>query len=406
MEHTKLWTKTFIGGTLISFLLILNYYLLMITMTDFATKQFHVSSALAGLSASIFVIGALAARLFSAQLMDRLGTRRLLFLSILLEILSSALYFASFHLSILLIVRMIHGMAYGMASTAISTVVTGQIPIDRRGEGVGYFMLSVTLGAAIGPFLGMFLIRHGGYLYIFGACTASVCVSLVLALGFRGHKQTHVSETEGHAADIASHPVSKATSKKSPAGHLDFFERSAIPISLICCGIYFCYSSIISFLTPYTTEIHLESAGTFFFIVYSIAILVTRPFTGRMFDSIGARFTMLPAFLSFCFGMILLSQSITGSMLLIASALLGYGIGVIQSSGLALAVNRSPAGRVGHANSTFYTFIDIGTGIGPFCLGFVLPYWGYRTMYFSMAVLTAVLMVLFLILSGRQSTVK
>ena len=76
-------------------------------------------------------------------------------------------------------------------------------------------------------------------------------------------------------------------------------EAKALGISAVCAGIYFCYSSIISFLTPYANEIHLQTAAAFFFIVYSIAILITRPFTGRLFDQRGAKITMLPAFLSF-----------------------------------------------------------------------------------------------------------
>ena len=68
-------------------------------------------------------------------------------------------------------------------------------------------------------------------------------------------------------------------------------EAKALGISAVCAGIYFCYSSIISFLTPYANEIHLQTAAAFFFIVYSIAILITRLFTGRLFDQRGAKIT-------------------------------------------------------------------------------------------------------------------
>ena len=46
----------------------------------------------------------------------------------------------------------VQGMTYGMASTVIATTVASIVPESRRGEGIGYFTLSITLGSAIGPF--------------------------------------------------------------------------------------------------------------------------------------------------------------------------------------------------------------------------------------------------------------
>lgn len=53
--------------------------------------------------------------------------------------------------------RFVQGMTYGMASTVIATTVASIVPESRRGEGIGYFTLSITLGSAIGPFLGISL---------------------------------------------------------------------------------------------------------------------------------------------------------------------------------------------------------------------------------------------------------
>lgn len=178
MTESRLWTRKFITGTIINFLLVLNYYLLMVIMVDYTTTRYQASSALAGLSASIFVIGALIARFFSAQFMEKKGKRTVLLCAVLLEVITSALYFAASNLPILFAIRLLHGVSYGMASTAVSTIVTGSIAKERHGEGIGYFMLSITVGAAIGPFFGMFLIQHGGYAYIFGVCAITACICL------------------------------------------------------------------------------------------------------------------------------------------------------------------------------------------------------------------------------------
>jgi hypothetical protein len=49
--------------------------------------------------------------------------------------------------------------------------------------------------------------------------------------------------------------------------------------------IFFCYSSVASFLTVYSQEINLVEAATFFYIVFASVIFFSRPFIGRMFDA-------------------------------------------------------------------------------------------------------------------------
>lgn len=363
----------------------------MVIMTEYSIDQYHISNSSAGLSASMFVLGALAARFFSAKLMEYLGSKKLMTIGILLEIVTSFMYLFSANIWMLFLIRFVHGISYGFAATAVSTVVTGLIPKERHGEGVGYFMLSVTIGAAIGPFFGMFLINHGGYTYIFIACTITALLCFAASWTLK-----------------ATTPIEKTPTEVPSVGHTkeklsNIFESKAVPISIVCAGIYFCYSGIISFLTPYARQIDLQAAASFFFIVYSIVILLTRPFTGKLFDRKGDRFVMLPAFLSFFIGMITLAMANSGIVLLISAALIGFGIGVIQSSGLAIAVKNSSAHRLSYANSTFYIFLDLGTGIGPFLLGFLVPAIGYKGMYLSLAALTVLIFLLYLIVN-RNTT--
>lgn len=104
-------------------------------------------------------------------------------------------------------------------------------------------------------------------------------------------------------------------------------------------------------------------------------------------------------FCTFFVGMILLSQARNGVILLLSAALVGFGIGVIQSSDLAIAVKKSPPERISYVNSTFYVLIDCGTGIGPFVLGFLIPVLGYRGMYLAMAGVTLLFCLLYLLIS-------
>lgn len=391
MSNSKLWTKDFLLGTFINFFLLFNYYLLMVIITAYSIEHFHVSHSIAGLTASIFIIGALVARFFSGKWIEQIGRKKMLLSGVLIELIMSITYFFINGIESLFIIRTLHGMAYGMASTAISTIVTSIVPKDRQGEGIGYYMLSITMGSAVGPFLGIFLIQHGGFPVIFTVCTGIIMLCLLNVI--------FLSVPKVNIEKIISVEKTKFNLK-------DFFEIKAVPISLVCALIFFCYSSLLSFLASFTKELHLQTAASFFFTVYSLAILISRPFTGRLFDKKGERVTMYPAFLSFLLGMIILSQTHSGLTLLTAGAFLGFGVGVIQSSGLAIAVQSIPTERLGLVNSTFYIFIDTGVGLGPLLLGTLIPYLGYRGMYFSMSAITIFAAFLYYVVWKRKQKTK
>ena len=110
---------------------------------------------------------------------------------------------------------------------------------------------------------------------------------------------------------------------------------------------------------------------------------------------------MYPAILSFAIGMVLPSQAHHGPTLLLSAVFVGLGYGTTQSSAQALAIKRSPAHRIGLATSTFYIFVAVGIGFGPFILGFLTPLVGFRGMYIAMAILLAAGIVLYHFLVGK-----
>ena len=53
--QARLWTKDFTLGTAVNFLLMVNYYGLMVVVADYAMKTYDAPAATAGLAASIFL---------------------------------------------------------------------------------------------------------------------------------------------------------------------------------------------------------------------------------------------------------------------------------------------------------------------------------------------------------------
>lgn len=71
-----IWTKDFIIVSIINFVSILMFFLLMVTISSYAVDTYHVSTSIAGLVSSIFIIGSLIGRLGAGVLSAISGHRR------------------------------------------------------------------------------------------------------------------------------------------------------------------------------------------------------------------------------------------------------------------------------------------------------------------------------------------
>lgn len=385
----KLWTKDFIIISAANFFVGLNFYLLMTNIAVYALEEFSASQSLAGLASSIFIIGALVFRLFAGKYIEVTGRKRMLYGGLALFLLSALSYFPVENLNLLLLVRFIHGAAYGICATAMATAVMDIIPRERLGEGTSYYTMSATLATAIGPFLGVFVSQQFGFTMVFLMCALFSATSTIIPL-------------------FANIPEAKISKKQLEAmkgfNITDFLEAKAIPISIIIFLMGFSYSSVMSFLTSYAGSIDLIDVASVFFLVYAVFILISRPFTGRLFDLKGANLVVYPALITFALGLALLSLTKHGSTLLLAGAIIGLGYGTMVSCCQAIAVKESPRHRVGLATSTYYVCLDGGVGVGPFILGFLIPLVGFRGMYLALAALVLACIFGYYLMHGKKES--
>ncbi|MBS4207043.1 MFS transporter [Bacillus sp. FJAT-50079] len=385
MQKEKLWTKDFIFVSIVNFMIFISMYLLLVTMATYATENYHASASMAGIVASIFILGALTGRLFAGRVMERFGSKKVLIIGSIIFVVMTFCYFIPVNIYGLMIIRYIHGIGVGLASTATGTIVGQVIPRSRNGEGIGYFSLSAVLSTAIGPLIGIFLVQSVGYIGIFVFSAVMAIVSLLLSL------------------PIQAPIVERAVISTRAGFHLSsIFEVRALPISIAMFFMAFAYSSILSFITVYVAEIDLIEAGGFYFFVYALVILLSRPFTGRLMDIKGGNTVAYPSLILFAIGMALLSQVQSSFLFLVAAAIIGLGYGNFQSCTQALAVKVTPRHRIGLATSTYFIFLDLGLGLGPFLLGQLVPLIGYRGMFLSLACFIVIGIFLYYILHGRK----
>ncbi len=375
IKSQNLFTKNYLFILLINLFAYLGFYLLVPTLPAYA-KQIGGSSLEASLVVSGFSITSLIFRFFAGDLCTIIGKKFLIALG--LAILAfSTLFYMFMPIQGIIAFRFVQGMGWGISSTTIATVVSEIVPTERRGEGMGYYSLSMIISMSIAPVVAIMVMNVYKFDAIAIASISFVFISILSLLGLKISK-------------------SKITpSKKRKIKLSELIEKRAVFPSFLCLLLSITLCGIMSYIMLYGNEIKMNIIWIYF-VGHVVAILITRPFVGKLFDKIGHAVVILPGAVSMIVGLVLLSFVHSVFLLIIASIFYGLGYGAVQPSLQTWAVNRSPSHRKGAANGTFLSSLDLGFTFGSIILSFVAEAKSYAFMYrFS-----ALFMVLFLVIYG------
>lgn len=279
-----------------------------------------------------------------------------------------------------------------MATTATGAIVADLIPESRKGEGMGYYGLTLNLGMVIGPFFGLTVIQHAGSTLMFIINALFALFALVAGLFVKLPKKTFMLERN----------IERKTGMKIG----DYLEISAIPVSLVSAFFALVYSAIVSFVSIYAKEHSLVEAAGYFFVVYAVVLLISRPFSGKWFDLFGANIIIYPAILCFAVGTFLLSVSNTSMLFLLSAALIGLGWGTVFPGLQTIAIQVVPPKKRALTTATFLSIFDFGFGIGSFVFGIAAAKIDYGSLYFYCSFLIIIGIGVYYLLHGRISSLS
>ena len=385
----QLWNKSFILCLANNLFLFVFYFAQTTILPIYIVNELHGTLAQAGLAMTLFMASSIAVRPFSGLIIEKIGRKKALYISETLFCLFSFAYIFADNLTFLLVIRLFHGIWFSILTTVTVPIANDFIPANRKGEGMGYFVMSVNLGIVLGPLIGLSLIQQLSYQMVAAILAGIIC------LGFAFCFLIPVQETI---------KTQVKTVKRKLSVH-DFVEKKALPVSIMAMIISFSYASIMSFISTFAESKNLLAYASLFFVVFAISMMSLRPITGKIYDRKGPNFVVYPAIALFSIGLIVLSQinSVTG--LMIAAVFVGMGFGSAQPCLQTLSIQHSPKDRIGHATSTFFTCYDIGIAIGSILLGVVIAHQGYSFAYLLCAFITALSLVFYKIFVDRKHTV-
>lgn len=386
MNKPKLWTKNFISISLSNFFLFLTFYILLVTLPIFALKEFHSSATQAGLMTTVFLLSAIISRPLAGQWLEKVGNKKVLLTALIIFAGASLLYFFPKTVMGFLAIRLLHGVGFGMATTAVGTIVADIIPISRRGEGMGYFVMSTNMAMVLGPFFGLMAIQQWGAQILFIVSVIVAFGALVTGLSVKITKTEHANQSAFSIRNL--------------------IEPSAVPIAIVGGFLAIVYSALLSFVSVYANEIHLEHVSSLFFVVYAIVLLMSRPFTGKWLDRYGPNVISYPAILLFAMGMFVLGKSGGAVTFLVSAGMIGLGWGTLFPTFQTIAIQDAAPRKRGLATATFLSIYDTGIALGSFLVGLVVAKMDYSSLYFLSSFYVLIGAVLYYFLHTRKRAVS
>ncbi len=375
-----LWTKNFILMTLINLFMSAGSFLLIPVLPLYAEEIMGAGKAEIGYIIGIYTLAALFSRPVTGVALDSIGRKSTYLVGLTLFVVMMPFYAWTAVLWLLFVLRFLHGLTWGMITTGGNTIASDIVPMERRGEGIGYFGMSFTVAMALGPVLGLVLIQKISYTSLFYISTGIITFALLLANFVRYPQIVAKSNT----------PLAKRLSKDM------LFEASALPtsfIAMVCSGIF---GGLISFITLYMQETGIQTgnplldSGAIFFIVYAVGLTIVRPFAGAEMDKRGPARVMVFGFSMIIIGLAGIASSTEIVRFIIASFVTGCGVGVILPTTITMVVNLVEPTRRGVANSTFFSAVDIGVGVGTILIGMLAEATSLSFAYYTCAAVVVI----------------
>lgn len=375
----RIWTKNFTLIVISNFFIFLGFQMTIPTIPLFV-ENMGGNEQLMGLVVGIFTFSALLIRPYAGIAVDSKGRKLLYLLGLAIFVVSVGSYGFIHGILFLFIMRIIQGIGWGFSTTASGTIVTDLIPPRRRGEGMGYFGLSGNIAMAFGPSLGLYLADAISFSQLFFICAVLGLTAFLFALKIN---------------------YKEAGRKQQQRKKWDIFEKSALPPSLLIFFITFTFGGIAAFLPVYVLQ--KEISGLYlYFVLYAAALLISRVIAGKIYDMKGHRAVFIPGGLLIITAMVLLAWLPGSAILYTAAILYGLGFGTVQPALQAWSVRESAPERRGMANATFFSFFDLGIGIGAIAFGQIAHLFGYASIYIVSACSVSVSVILYLFILRKE----
>jgi MFS family permease len=392
----KLWTIPFVKIMSVNTLVSIASSMIITTLPLYVLSLGSTKSV-AGLIMGVYTAASVFARPVFGNMVDGRGRKPVLVIGIGLFLCACTGYSFTSAVVAILIIRSLQGIGYSAHSTACGAVVADVLPQARLSEGIGYYGISYNIASSFGPALAIFMITTTGYHSIFYSTAAVSIIALALALTFDYEKKAKTAVIgTGHSGQ---NPPAILRRRKLTLDMV--LERTAIPGALVMTLIMVPSGMIATFLATFGLSMGIRDVGLYF-TVNAVALLLARLFIGKLCDRLGAQKVLVPGLALIFTGVLLIAFSRSLVAFLVAGAVLGFGYGMVNPTVQAFIMRTAPSHRRGAASATYFSALDIGSGVGSIAGGVLAQLFGFPFTFAVYSLFVAFAFLVFLLVLRRK----
>lgn len=346
-KSEKIWNRRFIL-LFITNLLVLAAFYASIPIIPIYCQEIGITGSKIGIVLTAMSVATILFRPVAGYLLDNFNRYRVYLLFLALFCLSFPAFIVFPIFGVLILIRLYMGAVYSVCASATMTLAGDVLPLAKITEGISRFAFTVSIGMAVGPYVGIqvqnYMSSKASFLTIFAiTVVALICVS------------------------CCKIKYPKVERKKFAVR--DAIYKPALPFMFNMMFLMIPYGAVIAYASILAQEKNLIAYLPYFYIFLVIGMLASKLSTQKIIDAGKHRVLVYASLVILIITMASYLFLNTGVHLLAAGFFFGLGYGILQPLFQSFVTGTTPGPKRGVANATYMLSYDIGIGIGSLLMG-------------------------------------
>ena len=296
---------------------------------------------------SLWTLAAAITRPFSGKIADNFGRKSTIFIGVIVSIIISFMYPFFTSITAFLTLRFLHGFSTGFQPTGATALVSDIIPQGKRGEAMGIFSMTTSIGFGLGNYFSTAIFQHYQINGLFIASGLCGIIALSLVLLIKEEKKPKVNFNVRNIIPKWNEIIAPEVLQPT----IFMFITATIA------GIYY-------FIVPdFSTHLGMEEKGIFW-LFFTFTSLGTRFLAGKAADKYGYRNNILVGLSIEIISGILCAYATTPFEFLFAASLFGIGGGMMTPAIFAWTADLANPAFKGRGIGTMFIALELGIALG------------------------------------------
>lgn len=305
----------------------------------------------------LWTLSAAITRPVAGKIADNVSRKSVMYIGVLISIVVAFMYPFLATISGFLILRFMHGFSTGFHPTGVTALVADIIPKGKRGEAMGIFGITITLGFNLGVGMGSVVKQAFDMNGLFLACGFLGIISFLLIFTVDENKEIvkQNAQEKGYTTlkDKIIPKWDEVIGKEVVHPAVIMFLYASIT------GMYFLV------VPDFSSHLGIQNKGLFFFLSLPV-VIITRFVSGKFVDRIGAEKNIIFGLAVLILACIATGSATSATSFLLSTFLFGFGTAIISPAIMAWTADMSNPIYKGRGMGTMFIMLELGFFFGNF----------------------------------------